>query len=35
MVKYRNYKELHEHEGNEKYEVTSILSKEFEVLTPP
>ena len=32
MVKYNDYKELHEHEGNEKYEIFTILSKDYEIV---
>lgn len=31
MIEYRNYKEFHEHEGNGKYEVTTILPKEYKI----
>ena len=31
MIEYHNYEELHEHSGNEKYEVITILPKEYEV----
>lgn len=31
MVKYRDYEEIHEHTGNKKYEVVSILKQNYKI----